>query len=403
MENTVTHISETNYRKFQELLRKGMGSRNQTEFAKVSGISRGNLNRMLNGADIARPSVGVLKKIASCMHSVTLDELLVSCGYEPLDITSAIKKNMFLIKDGLSNCYIAAKLSSVSDVIDFLNTLYIEDESKFFITKSETNKTKYIPAAEDYTIIEQHWTVGKYKCITYFAVFYVTTTNGQLIVLGNVTDYYKMTELEIITPKMEEVFKKETFDRDSLTYYEEIPEITEEEKKTSKFLKHILSTDGTYTETINGCGFYYEKTPKEFFEFLMDNASYFCVTRENSDLYRQATQTDKDIDEIFSEFTYYDEQGTGAAIAFILNRKTGQDFMYYSKDGRCDESKGCIICPFTNNKEDYVRIPSTLLQETFFTARALGIAEFGMVYYTYVVDKHNDQVYKTEDFFYEFK
>ena len=403
MENTVTHISETNYRKFQELLRKGMGSRNQTEFAKVSGISRGNLNRMLNGADIARPSVGVLKKIASCMHSVTLDELLVSCGYEPLDITSAIKKNMFLIKDGLSNCYIAAKLSSVSDVIDFLNTLYIEDESKFFITKSETNNTKYIPAAEDYTIIEQHWTVGKYKCITYFAVFYVTTTNGQLIVLGNVTDYYKMTELEIITPKMEEVFKKETFDRDNLTYYEEIPEITEEEKKASKFLKHILSTSGTYTETIVGCGFYYENTPKEFLEFLMDNASHFCVTRENSDLYRQATQTDKDIDEIFSEFTYYDKQGTGAAIAFILNRKTGQDFMYYSKDGRCDESKGCIICPFTNNKEDYVRIPSTLLQDTFFTAKALGIPEFGMVYYTYVVDKHNDQVYKTEDFFYEFK
>lgn len=395
-------MENNNYRTFQELLRKGMGSRSQTEFAKVSGISRGNLNRMLNKTDTI-PSVSVLKKIASCMHSVTLDELLVSCGYEPLDITSAIKKNMFLIKDGLSNCYIAAKLSSVSDVIDFLNTLYIEDESKFFITKSETNKTKYIPAAEDYTIIEQHWTVGKYKCITYFAVFYVTTTNGQLIVLGNVTDYYKMTELEIITPKMEEVFKKETFDRDNLTYYEEIPEITEEEKKASKFLKHILSTSGTYTETIVGCGFYYENTPKEFLEFLMDNASYFCVTRENSDLYRQATQTDKDIDEIFSEFTYYDEQGTGAAIAFILNRKTGQDFMYYSKDGRCDESKGCIICPFTNNKEDYVRIPSTLLQETFFTARALGIAEFGMVYYTYVVDKHNDQVYKTEDFFYEFK
>ena len=403
MENTATHIGEINYRKFQELLRKGMGSRNQTEFAKVSGISRGNLNRMLNGADIARPSVGVLKKIASCMRSVSLNELLVSCGYEPLDITSAIQSNMKSIREGLSNCYIAEKLSSVNDIIDFLNTIYIEDESKYFITKSEDNKTKHIPAAEKYTIIEQHWGFDKYKCITYFAVFYVYTSNGRLLVLGDVTDYQKMMELGIATQKMEDIFKKDTFDKDSLTYFEKIPEISEEEMKASKFLKHILSTSGTYTETINGCGFYYEKTPKEFLEFLMDNASYFCVTRENSDLYRQATQTDKDIDEIFSEFTYYDEQGTGAAIAFILNRKTGQDFVYYSKDCRCDESKGCIICPFTNNKEDYVRIPSTLLQETFFTARALGIAEFGMVYYTYVVDKHNDQVYKTEDFFYEFK
>lgn len=403
MKNSTIVATETNYRKFQGLLRKGIGSRSQTEFANAAGISRGNLNRMLNGDDIARPTIAVLKKISLCMQSVTLDELLESCGYEPIDITEAIKNNMNELQIGLTNAIYEAGFKSADDVLNYINQNYIEDKSVFTVQASGENFTDCFKRAEEYAVIEQRWSIGKYICTTYFVIFYAFTKNDRLVFIGSTTDYNVIMGLEVVEPKIKERIRQVNCYTDCVTLFEEKKKMTEEERKASRFLKHILSTSGTYTETVVGCGFYYDETPDKFLEFLMDNASYFCVSKENSRLYRKAVDTGENPDEIFADFEYQGYTGTGAVIAFILSNKTEHQFIYFAKDERCEESRGCILSEYTKNKEDYIRIPSTLLQDTFFVAHALGISEFGMVYHTFTMDKHSDQVYKTKDFFYEFK
>ena len=55
--NTIKkEVEDGTYETFRSLVKKGIGSRTQKEFAEQAGISRVNLNRVLNAETIARPS-----------------------------------------------------------------------------------------------------------------------------------------------------------------------------------------------------------------------------------------------------------------------------------------------------------------------------------------------------------
>lgn len=81
-----TESGRGEYKEFRKLLRNGIGSRSQKQFAEETGISKEHINRMLNNKEIDRPTVGTLDKIAAAMDTVALDDLLISCGYKIYDI-----------------------------------------------------------------------------------------------------------------------------------------------------------------------------------------------------------------------------------------------------------------------------------------------------------------------------
>ena len=70
------------YREFRELLRRGIWTRTQKAFAEEAGISKEHLNRLLNNKEISRPSVAILRNMASHMNTITERMLLEACGYE---------------------------------------------------------------------------------------------------------------------------------------------------------------------------------------------------------------------------------------------------------------------------------------------------------------------------------
>ena len=89
MENKNTGFQE---KEFKELLRKGIGSRTQKEFAAQTGIAQETISRMLNDTGISCPRMKTLETISSKMTNVTLSELMVACGYQVPDIEDVIRK-----------------------------------------------------------------------------------------------------------------------------------------------------------------------------------------------------------------------------------------------------------------------------------------------------------------------
>ena len=73
-----------NLAKFRDILRTGIGTRTQKEFAEATGISKEYLNRILNNKEKSTPSLNTLMSISRCITNASLDELLASCGREPL-------------------------------------------------------------------------------------------------------------------------------------------------------------------------------------------------------------------------------------------------------------------------------------------------------------------------------
>ena len=212
-----------------------------------------------------------------------------------------------------------------------------------------------------------------------------------------------MLESGIINDKIKKVFESDSFDKENLTHLREVKKISEENKKTATFLKHLFSADGTYTETIHGCGFYYDKTPELFMQFFLSNSAIFCMEKQNREIFQKAVAygNSTNVDEIFEEFTDVNgETGTGAVLAYIMRALSGKQFFYYPSN---EESMGCILCEYTNEKSSHERIPDDMLYETYKVAKELEIPEIGMVYFTYLLNKYTDQVYKTDSIYYNFK
>ena len=94
------------YKEFQNLLRAGIGSRTQKEFAQEIGMSKEHLNRMLNSEEINRPSKATLESIAAHMNSVTISQLLTACGYDIIPVETRVVRQ----ED--------AMLGAIGDIID---------------------------------------------------------------------------------------------------------------------------------------------------------------------------------------------------------------------------------------------------------------------------------------------
>ena len=394
---------------FRELLKKGIGLRTQKNFAEETGLSRGSINRLLNQDIIQRPTEKTLLILSSHMTSVSANDLLSSCGYDipkTHEVAAAVRDKITKVMlDSVGNVY----ESEIPETV-------FEKETFPYITK--INRWKQIADGpiksgklhgESFETWRADWAYGDEYGKTYFTIGKVDIKMADKCVLcGFTTDIEQMTT--------EQYFGKHTDSlKDKIDSEISAVIMTKEEmaavRKTEDILNEIFRTSkyGTYTVTNFGCGFYYHETPETFKEYVMANAEYFCVNKENQALYNKLVGTDESPDEIFREFSgRVDglEQGTGCVIADILTNKTGQEFLYFQKDSRRGEDAeddSCIMCPSDQNYTDDDLFDKDVLRHTYEAAVALGIKKFGMVYCEQVMDRSGKQEYNTETFHYSFR
>ena len=172
------------YKEFRELLRKGIGTRSQKEFAAEAGISTVHLNRMLNNETINQPSKDTLERLSYLMRNITLNELLVSCGHIPVDIEEMALKVEKEIETGISEVK-GSLQSSIPDFLDMLNTLYITVRDSIAKTDGREEKIDYIPDAELKIPVVLKWQFDNIYVETKFDIFYARTTGGKVIILNS--------------------------------------------------------------------------------------------------------------------------------------------------------------------------------------------------------------------------
>ena len=382
---------EQNYKEFRELLRRGIGSRSVQAFAQETGLSRGHISRFLNSQLIKQPTWDTIEKLAAGMHTINVDDLLKSCGYDtPYIDTKVEKEEQYLMcklkdifKTGIQQC------SSLNDFISILNNDC--ENGKFVNLKIDILSRK---EAEKYAEMQYRWEAAGYKGIIPFIIYYSETVSGKVFLVNYSTAVIDLEECAAIKQSYKE--RCPITKEDIYTFY--FCRDYKKEKGVERLLKILDGKDMISTKV--GYGFYYPKTAKKFAEFLMDHADTFCKVTENAKLFQKMLEPNANIDEIFAEYAYNYEKGTGAAVAYIMQEETGIEFTYNSAYESVEGSVSCIMVEAPNDTD---KIPNEILKKIYDYACELEIEEFGICYYQYVITKTDIQWYNINDFHYEYK
>lgn len=375
-----------NQKLFKELLRKGIGTRTQKEFANQTGITPATINRMLNDDTIPCPKVKTLETFASKMSNVTLAELLEACGYDVPTLPDVIRKfesdtaDFFAFEHSGLNLF-----SQLSDVESKLRSFLGRNvmNSDIQVSQNDIPSEMAQKGAEEASTLKLYWVYDNYACCTTFDIYYTLTSKQRVILIGSNIESAIDDEKHIGRTSVKKHRKRTTGPS------------AEERLLTAIFgplLENILPT--TYV----GYGFYYEETPSGFVDFLHSHADTFCDSKENIALYQRIVNGENP-DEVFVE--YYDEDGetgTGVVVADIMYKETGNKYLFYQKDSYLspEEQNSCVMLKAENNEAR--KIPNPVLIYLFECAKTLQLKQFGMVYYRTTCIKENDQCYETDAF-----
>lgn len=358
-----------NFKEFRSLLRKGIGTRTQKEFANEVNMAEPTINRMLNAEEISRPRKATLEKIAPQMRGVTLNELLTACGYEK----ESLKDLIAAVEDSIKNCL---ELSCNIRRLQALDTLqwrvreYTKDVgARVYIEEKPDSEVNALDAGAESTIeLTVSWDYEDCVCTCKTEVYYIQSTEEVYYLFG-----YNMEHTQV-----ERVFS----DLDA-----------------KKILKCIFpNTEGEMVRNhIKGFGFYVDGTPKGFIDFLAEHSDVLAKMKMASPNARcLARYLDGDC-EAFNEYAQeeYDTCGPCALISDIMTAESELKFRYYEKDVRIpeEEQNACIIC------EDNGRgIGDKLTRYLYACAKTLGLKTFGAVVYNTCYCEDSEFVYNTDTF-----
>ena len=393
-------VEKGTYDTFRNLLKRCIGVRTQTQFAGETGLSRGNINRLLNQDVIQKPSYKTLAALASHMNSVSLNDLMLSCGYEMPDIETVAVAVSDEIKKAFSN--IAGSIVHGLDdkIFDSISLPYVESKYKWSEIKTRELTPFISLKGVNYSLWECGWNYGDLYGRTYMAFGYTDTKDDNIVICDFTMDADTLKSL----PDSDYLDKIDDSSSSIIRNGSVWDLSCEEMLLESTFGSQI----GKYTVTAIGCGFYYKETPAGFRNYVLSNAKYFCTSKENQKLFQRLVDTNDDPDEIFKDYSgFVDgiESGTGCVVADILMNKTGQEFIFMEKDKYADEDAeddSCVICPNDDIYSDDELFDLTVLKHTYEAAVALGIKDFGIVYHKCIYNKSTKQVYNTDTFNYTF-
>ena len=405
-------VEDGTYETFRSLVKKGIGSRTQKEFAEQAGISRVNLNRVLNAETIARPSKRTLYAYSMHMKGVTYRDLMEACGYPMDDIHEAARQIADDLRKRLDVCR-----GKIYEKYDGIEKDLSEGMTVSFTWTHHRCIRETILTGDEVLKYHAIWTLSPYICATDFLISYVNTNDKRKVVTGfqmdeQVADQCSVTEGE------------EELDREAVTVIRNLEEHPYKKKDIGAEEKLLTAIFGSaFGESVTtyktGCGFVWDWNPWEnkeypegFREFVKANVPYFCDTKENAAMYRRILDTDDPCDEVFYEFCnndlaegeeespayrdLYEHVGAGAAVAYILTRIMHKKviFHHFRQDG--GDEKGVIMCELPEDEE----LPGGVLYAVYCAARMLNRKEFGRVYFEYKKAKKRDS-YKTETAYFQ--
>ena len=403
------------YTEFRKLLRRGIGSRSQKDFAKQAGMSQTYLNRMLKSEIIPDPSITTLEKIAR-VTDLTMNELRIACGYEPEIIENKVLEWESCIKRGLEE-YGSSLCDSPADLMDALEMLYFPSgDSTTSIEDEEDNdkKEESSHGADFKCRVTITWGDSECKAYTRFYLYYVRTTKGKILVLGS--SLSKEESADEIWVEKNSGYKEYRYtllvkkcQHTELVKFKS-PEDRENALRENQACKRLLHTilDGGNEEFITtriGFGFYYKKTPKEFKNFLMNHTTSFCTDKYCSELYREAIAEDADPDLVFEGFSFEDYEtgyGTGAVIAKILQVETKQDFAYYAFEMDDDEAEDDSCIMFQSSKCGFTTFPKEYGLQLYSYAKELQLPTYGICYHRSRVQKKDSFLFATGERYVKF-
>lgn len=434
-------MPENTTERFRTLLKKGMGTRTQTEFAHDCGFAQPMMNRLLNGKNPGMLKLSTLEHIAAAMYSVSLNDLLSSLNMPQITGIERVARD-------------ARKINKLAASIE-------KDEGgkKFKENEMAALLEKHLPA-QVVCRVTAGGTGHLYKCPgkypdadTYFLFQFIYSDKeyaGAVYILGyfySNFDGHTFYGFETDPEAMEKAAGRKIFPeendftqvvRNAVCYtktkdnYDAIKNALLESKgKTvvDRFRDIIMygeyrddtpriRTAHMYPQTVTGFGIRYDKTPESFVDYLNANAGFFCRNEEETQMYEELNESaDADPDEIFAGCMDNRTHacGTGAAIAKILTRQIASQekmkFHYFCPDkATCEEygleeNRGYILC-FPGKGQDYTDEDVSLnVRITVYSlCRALGVPKFGTYHAFFMVpEKEKTYEYTTSEYHFEFK
>lgn len=445
---------------FCEMLRRGIGTRTQSQFAKAAGLTPEYVSRLLNGKTDAAPRLSTLEKIAVHTSRYGLNDYRKALGEDPVSPKDRLSGDMAAMNHflrahaGTENGW-KTVLDMLHDNLNgenwpvpgFLNP-GVQGRTPDFL-RSEFGETDF--HLYQFRIPDREY-VG--------ALYFLLTTRHE-------DSRDVICELVTNTETMEEFLSFSLFGSTEfpligntilypMTGSEQEKEEAKREldyplgprKTVDDFFDRLLGNElspelahgadgkeyqGWRARAVTGFGFRYDiwekddtsefgrtlKTPEKFRAFLMHHAGTFCRTDEEIRLFRQLVDTDEDPREIFFEYhgeyakqmsaDDFDCCGTGAAVATVLSREYqgtipgGFRFIRTPMGVDSRQPGYILICP--NGGEDYTDGDITMkeLLPVYSAVRELGIPKFGACHaYDRVPELKKTRTYRTDSFHLEF-
>ena len=378
-----------NKERFRSILRRIIGEEKQVTFAKSHGISPEHLSRLLRSSNIARPSIGILEKIAAG-NSADLAELMEACGYgeqayakigSDLERAGAnvdeLRKNLSIMTKG---CRVYKNLKEF-----FEEYVMLYDCHGATFTVRPDSKQEYEGnghyGAEYVTVVIANFPWGARTCKVWTAVYFSETKGGRVIILDAATDGKSLAESGM--------FQKE-----------EIRNFVEK----SPFVHRIFEPAGVSAEdrllnAIFGNGM--QQVPYTYIGFGIDffpgeigaeaKMSFITAHAESLGLDKADKEALKlrKIDETVDEINRKNSDGTegfGSVIAIAMRNETGIPFEYFvsSENNR----KSAVMV----EREDQGGLTTKELRTAVRGyASELGFTEYGecLVFGTNFIEKDN--------------
>ena len=367
-----------NYEEFRKILRNGIGTRSQKEFAEQTGISREHLNRMLNNKNIPQPSKETLGKLTPHLPNTSYNELLTACGYDTVSIEDRVKE----VEQDLINGFHQLSDQFWDSPLELFKTLEVLWTSlgKFRFSENEEQDDD-TSDADFYTQITFAWQ-DEYCYFTDFLFSYAKTMKGKIVPVSISLE----TPSDICTDWENDTYTKKRVVSHTRVLDRKVSQLNAEER----LLKAIFGGDD---EIFTKVGFGFEYHADHFRDFLIQHSSSFCTSKEEVDLFQKSLNEKGDFEELFED--YIDpltrSGGTGAVVAAIMRRETNLDFHYYWEYN----DKSHVMIP--SETESPKEVPHTNIIYTY--AKELKLPSFGLCYHHQHISRKENLIFNTNDYF----
>lgn len=380
------------YEEFRKLLKDGIGTRTQKEFADATGIARETISRLLNKEKIPQPSMDTLERIGRNIANCTLNDLFESCGYPRVSLEENVSAMEHDIMEGV-NTYSTTSYVSVDEFAANIDSLWITT-GKFRPIGKEMSVDDADNPADYYRDLAFTWKHEDLDCECDIRMYYVKGKKGNVVFTS-----FSFRENKETTDWAEPEDSYTILRKRHVSHSIVVKRKTEYDNAEEALLRAIFGEGEQYIDhTELGVGFQYavesEKDFTTFKAFLDSHASSFCTSKENTDLYEYIESFSGGHEDMWDHLVSQDLEFS-IIVAQIMKHETGLDYDSYPA-----ENGHYIMYPCSRKHQ--MNPPTENLYALSQYAKELNIPKFGSCYSEFKEEKVG-KVYNTADCYLYFK